>query len=315
MSTSMLDLFREKVHTIPRALYNTQMNFGNRPANLFKENGKWRVITYNELLTNVENIAIGLIKLGIKPGDFVGVKAVNSARWTWADLGSVYAGAVSVSFYPSLSQADTTAVANHSGVKLLFVENQPAVQDISGYRKDIPSLQYLVCLDNSFSGNGKDILSLDELIDIGASAHQEYHGELKTRLKALQGDSPAMLVYTSGSVDNLKAALFSHQDILDSATRVYRHFKNYGQIENSDIVSMVFLPISHIMEKIHGYLGPLFIGGALGFISSAENILMDVTTIRPTWVTWVPRMASTLFLGFQKPFMATKDGRIAWEKL
>ncbi len=314
MSTSMLDLFREKVHTIPRALYNTQMNFGNRPANLFKENGKWRVITYNELLTNVENIAIGLIKLGIKPGDFVGVKAVNSARWTWADLGSVYAGAVSVSFYPSLSQADTTAVANHSGVKLLFVENQPAVQDISGYRKDIPSLQYLVCLDNSFSGNGKDILSLDELIDIGASAHQEYHGELKTRLKALQGDSPAMLVYTSGSVDNLKAALFSHQDILDSATRVYRHFKNYGQIENSDIVSMVFLPISHIMEKIHGYLGPLFIGGALGFISSAENILMDVTTIRPTWVTWVPRMASTLFLGFQKAFMATKDGRIAWEK-
>ena len=35
-----------------------------------------------------------------------------------------------------------------------------------------------------------------------------------------------------------------------------------------------------------------------------ENILMDVTTIRPNWVTWVPRMASTLFLGFQKAFMA-----------
>jgi long-chain acyl-CoA synthetase len=290
------------------------MNFGNRPANLFKENGKWRVITYNELLTGVENLAIALIKLGINPGDFVGIKASNSARWTWADLGSIYAGAVSVSFYPSLSQIDTTAVANHSEVKMLFVDNRQAIQDISSYRDDIPSLKYLICMEKSFRGNGRDIFGLGELIGMGAAAHQEYHGELKARLKALQADSPAMLVYTSGSVDNLKAALFSHQDILDSATRVYRHFKKYGQIEDSNIVSLVFLPISHIMEKIHGYLGPLFLGGALGFISSPENILMDITTIRPNWVTWVPRMASTLFLGFQKAFMATKDGRIAWEK-
>ena len=314
MSISMLDLFGEKVHTIPRALHNTQMNFGNRPANLFKENEKWRLITYNELLTGVENLAIALIKLGINAGDFVGIKASNSARWTWADLGSVYAGAVSVSFYPSLSQADTTTIANHSGIKLLFVENQQAIKDISGYRADISSLKYLVCLEKSFRGNGKDIFGLGELINMGAGAHQEFHAELKVRLKALQGDSPAMLVYTSGSVDNLKAALFSHQDILDATTRVYCHFNNYGQVVNSEIVSLVFLPVSHIMEKIHGYLGPLFLGGTLGFISSPENILMDITTIRPNWVTWVPRMASTLFLGFQKAFMSTKNGRIAWEK-
>ena len=314
MSISMLDLFGENVHTIPRALHNTQKSFGTRPANLYKENGKWRVITYNELLTGVKNLAIALIKLGINPGDFVGIKASNSARWTWADLGSVYAGAVSVSIYPSLSQTDTTALANHSGIKLLFVENQQAIQDISSYRTDMPSLKYLICMEKSFRGNGRDIFGLGELIGMGAQFHQEHHGELKARLKALEADSPAMLVYTSGSVDNLKAALFSHMDILDAATRVYWHFSNYGQIVDSEIVSMVFLPISHIMEKIHGYLGPLFLGGTLGFISSPENILMDVTTIRPNWVTWVPRMASTLFLGFQKAFMATKDGRIAWEK-
>ncbi|MGS0763982.1 AMP-dependent synthetase/ligase [Syntrophomonas curvata] len=314
MDGSILSLFDEKVHTIPRALYNIQMNFGNRPANLFKEGGKWRVITYNDLLTGVENLAMGLIKLGINPGDFVGVKACNSARWTWADLGSVYAGAVSVSIYPSLSATETIAVANHSGVKLLFVESRQAVQDISAHRSDIPSLQYLVCLEKSFHGNDKNIFGFGELIGMGAAVRQEHHGQLKARLKSLQADSPAMLVYTSGSVDNLKAALFSHQDILDSCTRIYRHFYNYGRIENSEMVSLVYLPLSHIMEKIHGYLGPMLLGGTLGFVSAPENILTDMTTIRPNWVTWVPRIASTLFLGFQKAFMATKDGRMAWEK-
>lgn len=311
---SILELFGEKVHTIPRALYNTQMNFGNHPANLFNENGKWRIITYNELLMRVENLAIGLIKLGISPGDFIGIKAGNSPRWVWADLGSIYAGAVSVSIYPSLSQADTIGVANHSGIKLLFVENEHSLNDISAWQQGIPSLKYLVCLEKSFHGNGINTFGLGELITIGASAYQEYHGQLKARLMQLGSNSPAMLVYTSGSVDNLKAALFSHQDILQSCTRVYRHFYKYGHIENSEIVSLIYLPLSHIMEKIHGYLGPTLLGGTLGFVSSPENIITDITTIRPNWVTWVPRMASTLFLGFQRAFLATKDGRTAWEK-
>lgn len=68
------------------------------------------------------------------------------------------------------------------------------------------------------------------------------------------------------------------------------------------------------MEKIHGYFSPLLLGGTLGFASSYENLLMDIATIRPTWLTWVPRLAAVLFLSFQKGFMSTKDGRIAWEK-
>lgn len=314
MSTCVLDFLEENSHTVPQVLHNTQMKFGNRPANLFKENGIWQLMTYNDLLTNVENLAIGLIKLGIMPGDFIGIKSHNSAYWTWADLGSVFAGAVSVSVYPALSPADTIAVANHSGIRLLFVENQQAIKDISSYCDDIPTLRYLVCLEKSFRGNGKDIFGLEELMEMGAGAHHEFYVEFKTRLKKLQGDSPAMLVYTSGSADTLKAHLFSHQDIVDSSYRLYRHFNNYGQVLNSDIVSLIFLPLSHIIEKIHGYLGPLFLGGTLGFVSTPENRLMDTSTIRPTWVTWVPRLASNLFMTFQNAYMASKDGRIAWEK-
>jgi len=314
MPMTLIDLFDEQVQTIPAALYSIQTNFGNRPANLFKEDSKWRLVTYNDLMNRVENLAIALIRLGIERGDHIGIKANTSARWTWADLGSMMAGAVSVSLYPNLSRADTTAVVNHSNVRLLFVENKTKLQEVSFYISDMPSLQYIVCLEKGFRGNGKNTFGLGELITQGAAAYPTGLSLLRARIKSLTDDSPATLVYTSGTVGNLKAALFSHKDILQACTRTYRHLQIHGKPIDSNVVSLVMLPISHIMEKIHGYFCPLFVGGCLGFIASYENLMIDINTIRPTWITWVPRLASLLFIAYQKAFMGTKDGRIAWEK-
>ncbi|HHW61581.1 MAG TPA: AMP-binding protein, partial [Syntrophomonadaceae bacterium] len=82
--SDFLERFDEQIHTIPQALYNSAASFGGRPANLFKED-KWQIVTYSELVNKVENIALGLIKLGLQAGDLVGIKAHTSARWTWAD--------------------------------------------------------------------------------------------------------------------------------------------------------------------------------------------------------------------------------------
>ncbi len=314
MPTTLIDLFDEQVQTIPAALYSVQTNFGNRPANMFKEDGKWRLVTYNDLMNRVEKLAIALIKLGIERGEHIGIKANTSARWTWVDLGSMMAGAVTVSVYPNLSRWDTTAVVNHSQVRLLFVESKAKMQELSFYVSDMPSLQYIVCMEKGFRGNGKNTFGLGELITKGAEMYPTGLGLLRSRIKSISADSPATLVYTSGTVGNLKAALFSHKDILSTCTRTYRHLQMHGKPIDSNAVSLVMLPISHIYEKIHGYFCPLFVGGCLGFIASYENLMIDINTIRPTWITWVPRLASLLFIAYQKAFMGTKDGRIAWEK-
>lgn len=314
MPMTLIDLFDEQVQTIPAALYSVQTNFGNRPANLFKEDGKWRLVTYNDLMNRVEKLAIALIRLGIERGEHIGIKANTSPRWTWADLGAMMAGAVTVSVYPNLSRWDTTAVINHSQVRLLFVESKATMQEISFYVSDMPSLQYIVCMEKGFRGNGKNTFGLGELITQGAAAYPTGLGLLRARIKSLTGNSPSNVVYTSGTVGNLKAALFSHKDILDACTRTYRHLQIHGKPLDSNAVSLVMLPISHIYEKIHGYFCPLFVGGCLGFIASYENLMIDINTIRPTWITWVPRLASLLFIAYQKAFMGTKDGRVAWEK-
>ncbi|MEA1960664.1 MAG: AMP-binding protein [Bacillota bacterium] len=305
--------FDEQVHTIPQLLYNNQANFGARPANMYFENNRWRTISYNELVAGLENISMGLIKLGIQPGDLVGIKATSSVRWTWADIGSYFAGASTVSIYPSLSPEETTTIVNHSQIKLLFVDNRERLFSVMSYLDRLPTVQYLVCLEKGFKGDGKNIFGLGEIIGMGFEMRPAGLAEVKQRVNDLTEDSPATLVYTSGITGALKGAMHSHKSLIWAASRGFTHMTMYGRAEDCNMVSMIALPLSHIMEKINSYLGPVAVGACLGFGQSPGMILADINMIRPTWVTWVPRLMARVYLGFQQSFCATELGKKAWD--
>ena len=151
--------FEETVFTIPQALYNNQMALGGRPAQMFNDAGKWRIITYNDLVAGCENIALALMKLGIKRHDLLAIKAASSARWTWADLGNMFAGGATVSIYPTLSREETIGIAKHSQFRLLYVDTVQRFYEVMGYLHEMPSVEYVVCLEKGFRGDGKKFLA------------------------------------------------------------------------------------------------------------------------------------------------------------
>lgn len=309
--SDFLERFDEQIHTIPQALYNSAASFGGRPANLFKED-KWQIVTYSELVNKVENIALGLIKLGLQAGDLVGIKAHTSARWTWADLGSNFAGCASVSLYPTLSKKETLYIAEHSEMKLLFVGDYKVLIDTLAYLDEMPNIKYVVCLEKGFKGNGTNILGLGEVMHMGNMAREELTEEMKKRQDNLTEHSPATMVYTSGTTGAQKGAMLTHRMVLHAAYRGYTHLHNHGHSQNYNIMALAVLPLSHIMEKVNSYYGPLCLGGCIGF-STPATMLADIQVIRPTWVMWVPRLLSRVYLGFQQAFSATEVGKAAWE--
>lgn len=312
MTSPLLEAFDQQIQTIPQALYMTNSNFSGRPANMFKEDGIWKTISYNELLYNVECVAAALIKLGIQSGDLTGIKAHNSPRWTWADLASIFCGAATVSFYPTLSRKETTTIANHSQIKLLFLDDVDRLLETMTYLEDMPELKYLVCLEKGFKGNGKNVYGMDEILEIGKNNHDILLTDIQARIADLNADSPATMVYTSGTTGEQKGAMHSQKSILYSCTRGYRHLESYGQAANYEMLSLCFMPICHIMAKVQDYFGPLFLGGCIGF-SSPATFMQDMQIIRPTWITPVPRIVSRLYVGFENSFSATEMGKQVWD--
>src|SRR5690349_14556084 len=98
--------------------------FGSHAAARFKKDGEWRELSYSEMGEMVEEIALGLVDLGIEVGDRVCVLAETRLEWTVASLGISAAGAVTVPVYPTNSPSECKWVAGNSGARAIFCENE-----------------------------------------------------------------------------------------------------------------------------------------------------------------------------------------------
>src|SRR4030042_3649816 len=94
--------------------------FPNQPA--LSEAG--REITYSEFNDRANRIATGLLALGIRAGDHIGLLVPNSADWLIFYFGVLKAGAVAVHFSTLLTPDEMTLLINHSKPRFLFTSEE-----------------------------------------------------------------------------------------------------------------------------------------------------------------------------------------------
>jgi len=103
---------------LARNLESSAIYFPDRPA-IRQDSVEW---TYAELNERANKVATGLIKLGIKPGDYVGLCSLNSADWIAFYFGILKAGAVAVTLSGLLTGDELAYLINHAKPKVLFTE-------------------------------------------------------------------------------------------------------------------------------------------------------------------------------------------------
>ncbi|MGB9847317.1 MAG: AMP-binding protein, partial [Desulfotomaculales bacterium] len=101
---------------LARNLERSAFFFPDRPA-LCAENVE---ITYGELNERASRVATALLKMGVQPGDFVGLCAPNSPDWIAFYFGVLKAGAVAVTISPLLTGDELAVLLNHARPGVLF---------------------------------------------------------------------------------------------------------------------------------------------------------------------------------------------------
>jgi long-chain acyl-CoA synthetase len=85
--------------TTAKLLLHNAAHWGTELALREKEYGIWRVYTWADSRTRVEELARGLLALGVAPGDVVGIIGRNRPHWLWAELAAHAIGAMSLGIY------------------------------------------------------------------------------------------------------------------------------------------------------------------------------------------------------------------------
>jgi long-chain acyl-CoA synthetase len=259
--------------------------YGDTVALRHKDGGAWREVTYAQLGTAVEEIALGLIDLGLEVGDKVSILSHTRPEWTYANFAILTAGNVSVSIYQTNSAEECRYVLAHSDSKAVFVEDAEQLAKIRRVEGDLPELRHVIVIDPS--GELGDAISLDALRERGRARDR---GELEARTHGIGADDLAITIYTSGTTGPPKGCLLTHGNYRDVTSMT----ESMGVLQQGDSVYL-FLPLAHAFAKLIQFV-VLDLGGAIAYWEKdPQKIVPNLIEVKPTYFPSVPRMFEKIY--------------------
>ena len=192
--------------TIDENLRKTVAKFPNNDA-LISSHQHYRA-TYTEFYEQVTAVAKGLIALGVKSGDRVGIWSPNCYEWTLLQYATAKIGAIMVNINPAYRTSELIYVINQSGLSYIF----SAIQfKTSHYKKMIDDAREFTDTLRKEVYWGE---SWEYFLAQGKKVSDE---KLQAYEAKVQFDDPVNIQYTSGTTGNPKGVTLTHHNILNNA--------------------------------------------------------------------------------------------------
>ena len=260
--------------------------YGDKAAQRYKVGDEWVDTSYAELGEAVREVALGLVDLGIQPGDKVSILAHTRPEWTQACFGILTAGGTLVTIYQTNSPEECQYVLEHSDSRAIFAEDAEQLAKIREVEDRCPELEHVIVMDPAGAELG-DALTLDQLRERGRGRDES---EWEARYQAVTPDDICLYIYTSGTTGPPKGCLLSHAN--------YRAITD-AVVDQSPLVegdsSYLFLPLAHAFAILIQF-ATFDLGATLAYWSrDAKMIIADIAQVKPTFFPSVPRMFEKIY--------------------
>jgi long-chain acyl-CoA synthetase len=263
--------------TIARAAANAADRFADRIAVRSKDGEKWRDCTFAEVSEIVDEIALGLISLGVEPGDRVSLLCNTRPEWTYSSLAISRAGGVVVPVYPTNSPDECEWVVGDSDSRIVICEDAGQAAKIEEVRDRLEHLEHVVVIEEG----------LDQLRERGQNGDKT---ELERRCEAVSPEDPYTIIYTSGTTGRPKGVVLSHGNCASVGVMVEEiEFINEGEL------TYLYLPLAHAFA-LTVQLASFDVGsGIVYFGGDPQQIVPELMQVKATYMPSVPRIFEKIY--------------------
>lgn len=283
--------------TVGGVLDDAIRNWGDRPALVVRHQGvNW---TYREFAQRVERIAAGLIALGLKPGERIGIWSPNNAEWVLTQFAAAKAGLILVTINPAYRLRELEFALNHVRCRALVLADEFKT---SNYVDMLRELAPEIDRSEPAQLSAARLPHLRILIRIGEQPRPGFVrfsevGALATantlaavrRLDArMHPDEPINIQFTSGTTGSPKAATLTHSNIVNNGFQVAERMR----FSSADRLCIP-VPLYHCFGMVMGVLGCVTHGATMVFPGAAFEpgaVLEAVQQERCTALFGVPTM-------------------------
>ncbi len=244
--------------------------------------GQWRQVSTQEFLAEVTALAKGFIAAGVSPGDAIGIMSATRYEWAVADLASWFAGAVVVPIYDTASAEQVAAIVGDARVRLAVAGDatQLCVLDAALQQASHDTIGVWVMGDPPMNADARSLGAL------AARASEVSDEVLDTRRRLAGPESPATIVYTSGTTGEPKGAVLSHRNFLGQVLGIAAAYQDVVRDTGNTII---FLPLAHVLAR-GLQLICLASGMRIAHLADPAQVVPSLRVLRPSFLVVVPRV-------------------------
>jgi long-chain acyl-CoA synthetase len=240
------------------------------PAYLHEVDGEWVQVTWAEAARAVDEIANGLLALGVQKGAAFGLLARTRLEWSLFDFALALVGAVGAPIYANSSPRDAHYVLEHSEAVGVLVEDDVQRAKVAG-------------------SGVRDVISfseLDALRERGLRYAAEHPTALDDRANSIGEDDLFTFIYTSGTTGPPKACMIRHRNYY---AMVQKTEEMDERLTEPGDVMLLYLPLAHNYGRLL-HLSSAYIGFTIAFLPDPLRAATELPRVRPQLFPSVPRV-------------------------
>ena len=230
--------------------------------------GEYKWMDYNQTHEVAANFGKGLRELGQAPGDAIAIYAETRAEWLMSAFGAFSQSIVVSTLYTNLGDEAIMHGLNETEVNCVVTSHEllPKFKKMLDHCPNIKTIivmeDQIFPLDNNGFKPGVQILPFQSVVKIGEKSSVES--------VAPTAETPAIIMYTSGSTGVPKGVILTHGNLISTSTCIMFLVK----FEAADIY-MAYLPLAHVLELLSECTMMMF-GVGVGY--SSPNTMTDLSS-------------------------------------
>lgn len=284
--------------------------YGDRAAIYHRRNthDQWESLSWNSFSEQVLAVAKALLGAGINEGDRVGQFSNNMAENMVVDYALFANRAIVVPMYATSTVPQVAFIVDDAEIAIMFVGDAVQYAVAMEVKRTSSFLKRIIVFDHEVVLEDADCMYFSDFLEQGRGSTK--HFEIHTRQHEATEDDLACILYTSGTTGNPKGVMLPHS-CLNEAVRVHRI--RIPQMTDKE-VSVSFLPMSHVFERMWCYL---CIANGLSIYVNLRpiEITETISQVRPTMMCAVPRFWEKVYSVVQETIMSMspfKQGLVSW---
>lgn len=273
--------------SIPALLQRNATRFADKPAYREKEFGIWQTWTWSDIKREIDDLALGLINLGVNEGDFIAIIGSNRPQLYWSMVAAQSVGAIPVPVYNDSAAEEMAYVLDHCGARFAIVEDQEQVDKVIDIQDRLTLFEHMIYLDprGLRKYDHHKLHQFSHVQEQGRAARDEFTPDLEARQAKLTYASTCVMLYTSGTTGKPKGVVLSNRNIIESA----KSSCEFDKLALGEEV-LAYLPMAWVGDFIFSIGQAYWSGFCVNCPESPETMMTDLREIGPTYFFAPPRV-------------------------